>query len=217
MADIEKKLTPVGKAMGKQMVRSWQIPQFAVETEIDCEPMIAYRKSLGFKPSYTTILAKAVADTLADFPVIRSSWAEDHLVIHEDIHIGIAVDTPRGLLVPVIRDVDKKSLEEVHADMEEIKAGSAKGLYTMEQMTGGVFTISNLGIFNVDFFNAIVSSPEGAILAVSKMSEKPVVKNGQIVIGKTMRMAISSDHRMIDGATAAKFMTALAAQLESLA
>lgn len=217
MADMDMKLTPVGKAMAKQMNRSWEIPQFAVITEIDCEPMIAYRKSFGFKPSFTTILAKAVAETLADFPVIRSSWAEDHLVIHEDINIGIAVDTKRGLLVPVMHDVDKKTMEELHADMENIKAGSEKGLYSLERMQGSVFTISNLGIFNVNSFNAIVSAPEGAILAVGKMNEKPVVKNGQIVIGKTMKMSLSSDHRMIDGATAAKFMTALAKRLEALA
>ena len=217
MADMDVKLTAVGKAMAKQMKRSWEIPQFAIATEIDCEPMIAYRKSLSFKPSYTTILAKAVAETLVDFPVLRSSWAEDHVVVHEDIHIGIAVDTKRGLLVPVMRDVEKKSLEQLHEDMEDIKAGSEKGLYSMERMQGSVFTISNLGVFNVDSFNAIVSAPESAILAVGKMTEKPVVKNGQIVIGKTMRLSLSSDHRIIDGATAAKFMTALAKRLETLA
>ena len=216
MADTDKKLTAVGKAMAKQMDRSWTAPQFSVETEVACEAMIAYRKSLPFKPSYTTILAKVIGDMLPDYPKFRSSWAEDHIVEHDQINIGIAVDTGRGLLVPVLFDVNHKDLEQLHNDMEQIKAGSAKGLYTMEQMQGSVFSISNLGIFNVTSFKAIVTYPESAILAVGKMVEKPLVKDGQIVIGKTMKLSMSADHRIIDGATNARFMTELAMRLENL-
>lgn len=216
MSDIEKKLTPMGKAMAKRMTKSWEAPQFTLETEVDCEALTAYRKRLPYKASYTTILAKEVADTLVGYPALRSSWAEDHIVEHGDINLGIAVDTKRGLLVPVIFDAAGKTLEQVHADMEDIKAASVQGIYPMEKMQGGVFTISNLGIFNITSFKAIVSAPESAILSVSKMVEKPVIKDGRIVAGKTMKLCISIDHRVADGATGARFMTELAQKLENL-
>lgn len=216
MNDQAKKLTSHGKAMARQMIKSWQAPQFSVETEIACEMMIRFRKGLPYKASYTAILAKAVADTLIMYPTLRSSWMEDHIVEHEEINIGIAVDTSRGLMVPVLFDVAGKPLEEVNAGMEAIKEKAAKGIYPIEQLQGCTFTISNLGIFNVSSFRAIVNAPECAILAVSKIADVPVVREGCIVPGKVMNVCVSVDHRVADGATAARFLTDLAATLESL-
>ena len=116
--DKDVKLTGLQKAMARKMIASWtDVPQFQLESEVNCEAMMAFRKKQDYKLSYTAILAKAAADTLAEFPRLNSSWAGDHIVEHEDINIGIAVDTKRGLLVPVISNADRKSLEEI---MEEL-------------------------------------------------------------------------------------------------
>jgi pyruvate dehydrogenase E2 component (dihydrolipoamide acetyltransferase) len=216
MNDQIKKLTQLGKAMGKHMAKSWEAPQFQVETEIDCARLVEYRKALSIKPSFTTIITKAVADTLKKYPMLNASWGDDCIIVHDEINIGIAVDTGRGLLVPVIKDAASKSIEEMHEAMEQIKSKSARGNFTLEEMSGGTFTISNLGIFNITSFKAIVNAPEAGILAVSKMSDIPVVRDGKIVPAKIMRVSLSIDHRVTDGATGARFLTELSAALENL-
>lgn len=214
---IERKLSPLGKSMGKQMVKSWEAPQFTHFTVINCEQMITYRKNLPFKVSYTTILIKAVADTIAEYPIMNSSWDDGTKIIqNENINMGVAVDTKRGLLVPVIRDADKLSLEEISRCMEDIKNKSGKGNFTVNDLSGGTFVVSNLGMFNITSFTAIVNAPNSAIISAGKMEEVPLVRNGEIVSGKTMTVALNMDHRVIDGATGAKFLTALAERLETL-
>lgn len=213
----EKKLSPLAKSMGKQMIKSWEAPQFTHFSVVNCEQMAAYRKSLPFKVSYTTILIKAVADTIAEYPVMNASWDDGTVIIqNETINMGVAVDTKRGLLVPVIRDADKLPLEEIHRCMEDIKNRSGKGNFTMSDLSGGTFVVSNLGMFNISAFTAIVNAPNSAIISVGKMEEVPLVKDGEIVIGKTMTIALNMDHRVIDGATGAKFLTALVERLETL-
>lgn len=213
----EKKLSPLAKSMGKQMIKSWEAPQFTHFSVVNCEQMAAYRKSLPFKVSYTTILIKAVADTIAEYPVMNASWDDGTVIIqNETINMGVAVDTKRGLLVPVIRDADKLPLEEIHRCMEDIKNRSDKGNFTMNDLSGGTFVVSNLGMFNISAFTAIVNAPNSAIISVGKMEEVPLVKDGEIVIGKTMTIALNMDHRVIDGATGAKFLTALVERLETL-
>jgi len=216
MSDQNKKLTPLGKAMAKQMIKSWEAPQFQLETEIDCKRIIEYRESVGFKPSFTTILVKAAADTLLKFPVLNSSWDDDCIIVHDKVNMGIAVDTQRGLLVPVIRDAGEKSIREIHEAMEAIKIKSQRGNFTMEEMKDATFTVSNLGKFNITSFKAIVNAPEAAILAVSKMTDVPVVRSGNIVPARIMRISLSVDHRVADGATGARFLTELAIALENL-
>lgn len=213
----EKKLSPLGKSMGKQMIKSWEAPQFTHFTEIDCDRMIEYRKSLPFKVSYTTILIKAAADTIAEYPMMNASWDDGtKLILHEEINMGVAVDTKRGLLVPVIHNADDLTLEEIHEEMEKIKQKSEKGNFTMEELSGGTFVVSNLGMFNIHAFTAIVNAPNGAIISVGKMEELPMVKEGKIAVGKRMTIALNMDHRVIDGAAGAKFLTALANRLETL-
>lgn len=213
----EKKLSPLAKSMGKQMIKSWEAPQFTHFSVVNCEQMAAYRKNLPFKVSYTTILIKAVADTIAEYPVMNASWDDGTVIIqNENINMGVAVDTKRGLLVPVIRDADKLPLEEIHRCMEDIKNRSGKGNFTMNDLSGGTFVVSNLGMFNISAFTAIVNAPNSAIISVGKMEEVPLIKDGEIAIGKTMTIALNMDHRVIDGATGAKFLTALVERLETL-
>lgn len=213
----EKRLSPLGKSMGRQMIKSWEAPQFTHFSEIDCESMIEYRKKLPVKVSYTTILIKAVTDTIAEYPMMNASWDDGtKLILHEKVHMGVAVDTKRGLLVPVIHNADDLTIEEIHEEMEKIKQKSEKGNFTMEELSGGTFVVSNLGMFNIHAFTAIVNAPNGAIISVGKMEEIPMVKEGRIVAGKRMTIALNMDHRVIDGATGAKFLTALAERLETL-
>lgn len=216
MSDIEKKLTGMKKAMARQMAKSWEAPQFHLDTAVDCEKLIAYRKNLPFKTSYTTILVKCVAEVLAEFPELNSSWNDTNIIEHTDINMGIAVDTKRGLVVPVIRNADKKSLEEIHEDLEAIKAKGKTGMFRMEDLADGTFVISNLGMYNVYSFSAVVNAPNAGILSVGKMIDTVAVKDGQIVPVKQMFIGLSGDHRVTDGATGARFMTALAEKLETL-
>lgn len=170
----EQKLSALGKAMAKQMARSWEAPQFQLYASVSCESMIAYRATLGFKPSCTTILAKAVSDTLRDFPLLNAAWSDGtKLELNESVNLGIAVDTARGLLVPVIRDAQTLDLSGLHDAVQSIKAKG--GVFRLEDLTGGAFV------------------PE-----------------------KTMNLGLCMDHRVVDGATGAKFLTALTERLEHL-
>jgi len=216
MSDVVKKIGPLSKAMARQMTKSWEAPQFSVETDVDCTAMIAARTRLPYRPSYTTLLIKCTADALREFPALRSSWTEEGILEHEDVNIGVAVDTRRGLLVPVVQGAADLSLEALHEAMQSIKAKSEKGNFAMEEMSGSVFTISNLGMFDVISFKAIVNAPEAAILAVSKMAETPVVRDGVLAVAKLMRLTLSADHRVTDGATCARFLGDLKKRLESL-
>ncbi len=215
--DKDLKLTGLQKAMARKMVASWtDVPQFRLESEVICDKMIAFRKSESYRPSYTAIIAKAVADTLAEFPMMNCSWAGDHIVQHEEINVGIAVDTKRGLLVPVIFNADQKSLEEIAGELNGMKAKTERGNFRLEEMQGGTFTVSNLGMYRVHAFGAIINAPEAGILAVGKMKKTVIVgENDELKIVRTMRPVLSVDHRVTDGATGARFLTALVEKLES--
>lgn len=213
----EIKLKPLGKAMAKQMARSWEAPQFQLFTSVRCGSMIAYRASLPAKPSYTTLIAKAVTETLAEYPALNSAWDDGTKIIqHESVNMGIAVDTARGLMVPVIPEAQQMSLEEMDRYMRTFKEKSATGVFSLEELSGGTFVISNLGMFNVTFFSAIVNAPNAAILSVGKMTDTPVWNGTAFVPEKTMELGLSLDHRVVDGATGARFLTALVERLEHL-
>ena len=216
MTDQIQKLTPLKKAMAKQMARSLEVPQFQLETEVDCTRLLEYKKNAGYNPSITTILTKLTANTLSHFPYVNSSWGGDCIVLHSEVNMGIAVDTSRGLLVPVIRNTETIPLRDIHTAMETIKEKRERGNFTLEELSGGTFTISNLGSNNITSFKAIVNTPEVGILAVSKMVEMPVFRNGQIVAARILKLCLSLDHRVVDGAYGSRFMTELAATIESL-
>jgi pyruvate/2-oxoglutarate dehydrogenase complex dihydrolipoamide acyltransferase (E2) component len=216
MTDQIQKLTPLKKAMAKQMTRSLEAPQFQLETDVDCTKLLEYRKNAGYKPTITTILARLVAQTLLHFSLLNSSWGGDCVVMHDEVNLGIAVDTSRGLLVPVIRNAEMKTLLEIHEAMNLMKEKRERGNFSMDELIGGTFTISNLGSYNISSFKAIVNVPEVGILAVSKMVETPVIRNGQIISANIMRMCLSIDHRVVDGAYGSRFMSELAGSIESL-
>lgn len=217
MSDAVQKLTAIQKTMAKHLVASWtDVPQFSVECEIECEALKEYREKLEFKTSFTTVIIKAVAMALKQHPRFTSFWNGDNIIEKKDINIGVAMDTARGLLVPVIHHADEMTVKNIHDRMEEYKARIPKGNFTMEQISDGTFTISNLGMFCVSRFTAVVNAPQSAILALSSMSEVPVVKNGKIVSSVMMRATVSADHRVLDGAEVSRFLMDLKHILENL-
>ncbi len=217
MSSEGKKLTGIKKAMAKQMIRSWtDVPQFQLSTTIRCDQLIAFRKSLPEKVSFTAIIAKAVAMTLKEFPEVNQRFVDGLVESVEEVNMGIASDTKRGLLVPVINNTDDKSLTELQEALNQIKEQSKLGKFSIEELTGGTFTISNLGMFNVETFSSIVNTPELGILAIGKIVKKPFVdENDQIVVASVLQPVLTLDHRVADGATGARFLTRLAEILEN--
>lgn len=216
MGNDGKKLSGIKKAMAKQMIRSWtDVPQFQLSTTIHCDELIRYRKGLSTKVSYTAIFAKAVALALQEYLAINQQYDGEFIKEVNEISIGIASDTKRGLLVPVISDVPNKNLALIQKDLEKIKSQSKTGKFSMEELAGGTFTISNLGMFNVEQFSSIVNAPQIGILAIGKITKAVIVNDDeQIVVASVMHSVLTLDHRVADGALGAKFMTYLCDLLE---
>lgn len=207
----------IGKRLGESKFSS---PHFYVTVEIDMDNAIAARKSLNAgdvdqKISFNDIVIKAVAMSLRSHPFVNSSWKGDKIVQHGDINIGVAVAVDEGLLVPVIRNADYKSLSQIKSEIVELAGRARNKKLKPEEMQGNTFTISNLGMFGVDEFTAIINPPDACILAVGTIVTKPVVRDGQIVIGNTMKVTLSSDHRVVDGAVGAQFLQTLRTFLEN--
>lgn len=217
MSSEGKKLTGLKKAMAKQMIRSWtDVPQFQLSTTVRCDQLIAYRKGLTTKVSFTAIIAKAVAIALSEFPEINQRFVDGLVESVAEVNVGIASDTKRGLLVPVINQVDTKSLVDIQNDLNQIKEQSKTGKFSMEELTGGTFTISNLGMFNIETFSSIVNTPELGILAIGKIAKKPYVdENDQLIVASVLQPVLTLDHRVADGATGARFLTRLVEILEN--
>ena len=153
--------------------------------------------------------------SLQQHPEINSSWQGDTIRYNEHIHIGVAMAVEEGLLVPVIRFADTKRLSQIAAEVKDYGARAKSKKLQPEDWQGNTFTISNLGMFNIEEFTAIINPPDACILAVGGIIEKPVVKNGQIVIGKTMKVTLSCDHRAVDGVVGSKFLATLKNYLEN--
>ncbi len=214
MIEKKVKLSTVHKIMSKRMVKSWSTPQFQLETEINCTKITQLRNSLDYRPSYTVIITKAVACILLNHPYLNAAWRDDHVVQFEEVNIGIAMDSPRGLVVPVIKDVNNKSLYNLQSELVDLKERAEKGGLNISDFEGGTFTISNLGMYRINSFNPIINPPEAAILGIPRFMTQLVMNEGQLMEKKIMRPVLSVDHRVTDGATAARFITDVATLLE---
>jgi pyruvate dehydrogenase E2 component (dihydrolipoamide acetyltransferase) len=216
--DVE--LSLIRKTIAKRMQESKQtVPHFYVTIEIDMEPAISFREQLNAvletKISFTDILVKAAAGLLMDHPYINAAFLGNTLRQYGEAHIAVAVALDDGLVTPVLRNCEQKTIQQLHTELSDLAERARNRKLKPEEYQGGTFTISNLGMFGVEEFAAIVNPPEGAILAVGSISEKPVVRNNQIVIGHTMKVTLSSDHRIIDGAVAARFLQDFKKQMEN--
>jgi pyruvate dehydrogenase E2 component (dihydrolipoamide acetyltransferase) len=189
-------------------------PHSTLMMEIDVSKAKEMHEKLAV--SYTAILAEATAKTLVEHSIINSTMEDDSIKVFESVNVGVAVATENGLIVPVIHDTDKKSLKEIDALISELTDKARQGKLTKEELSGGTFTVTNLGMYGVDFFTPIINPPEAAILAMGKITEKPVVINGQIEVKPTMMLSLSYDHRIVDGAPAAEFLRKIKEKIEKL-
>jgi len=215
----EKPVTQMRKVIAKRLSESlFTAPHFYVTMSIDMDQAIAARNKINevapVKISFNDFVLKACAIALKQHPTINSSWLGDKIRTNEHIHIGVAVAVDEGLLVPVIRFADGKSLSHISVEVKDFaQRAKAKKLQPAD-WEGSTFTISNLGMFGVDEFTAIINPPDACILAVSGIQAVPVVKNGAVVPGNVMKVTLSCDHRVVDGASGAAFLQTLKSLLE---
>lgn len=213
-------LSQMRKTIARRLGESkFSAPHFYLTIDVDMDDVITARKSLNeFAPvkiSYNDMVIKASAMALRLHPAINASWMEDKIRMNQHIHIGVAVAIDAGLLVPVIKHADHKSLTQIKVEVGSL-AGKAKNKkISPDEMQGNTFTVSNLGMFGIEEFTAIINPPASCIMAVGGITQKPIVKDGQIVIGNRMRVTLSCDHRVVDGAKGAQFLQTFKALLES--
>jgi pyruvate dehydrogenase E2 component (dihydrolipoamide acetyltransferase) len=194
-------------------------PHFFVTVAVDMTELMNFRaelKAQGVSHTVTDFILKAVAMSLVEFPVVNSTTDGKNIRWHSKVHLGMAVNLEQGLVVPVIRDAEELSLAELHDCASELIAKARAGKLTPDEMGGSTFTISNMGMLDIENFTAIINPGESAILAVSSTLKQPAVKDDQLVVRDIMKMTLSSDHRIIDGATAARFANAIKQKLEEI-
>lgn len=210
------------QVIGENMANSWAIaPKVTQHVDVDLSALQALRATINEdvkdteKISVTDILIKAVAKALGVYPKINSTLCADEIRVLQDINIGVAIAIPDGLVVPVVKEANKKSLAEVSKEVKDFAKRARKNKLDPEEMTGGTFTVTNLGGYgSVDYFTPIINQPESAILGVGRTVKKPVVMNDQIVIKPIMGLSFAFDHRVIDGAPAAEFLALLIKLIE---
>tara|TARA_Y100000748_G_scaffold303355_1_gene308189 strand:- start:718 stop:2004 length:1287 start_codon:yes stop_codon:yes gene_type:complete len=197
-------------------------PHFYVSAEIDMTRAMALRKQIneqlspeGVKITVNDLIVKASIETLKKFPKFNAYYQEDGIVYNDSINIAIAISDDEGLIVPAILDCGDKSLRQISQMVKDLAQRSSNGTLSPQEYTGGTFAISNLGMYDVTSFVAIIHPPQSAVLAVGTVTEKPVVKDGEIVIAQTMVGTISADHRIVDGAEGAEFLVAVKSLLEN--
>ncbi len=198
------------KTIALRMQQSNEIPQISLTIEVDMSEAALRRGSCSF----TSLIAYETARVLRKHPRLNSSLQEDKIVIYQDINLGIAVATDQGLIVPVIKNADQKSLEEIDSEIKELTRKAREGTLSLADISGGTFTITNLGMFGVDQFQALINPPQAAILAVGQIKEKPIVYKGQILARSVANFTVSADHRIVDGAEVALFLSDLKKALE---
>lgn len=214
----DKPLTQMRKTITRRLSESFVIPHFYLTISVDMDQAVAARTKMNevapVKLSFNDLVLKACAVALKQHPVVNSSWMGESIRTNEHVNIGVAVAVDEGLLVPVVRFADGKSLTQISAEVKDF-AGRAKAKkLQLPEMEGSTFTISNLGMFGIDEFTAIINPPGACILAVSGIQQIPVVKNGAVVPGNVMKLTLTCDHRVVDGATGAAFLQTLKSLLE---
>ncbi len=221
-ADFEDiPLSQIRKTIAKRLAESiGPIPTFYLTAEFDMARASEMRSAMAemgddFKVSVNDIVMKAVAIALSRHPEVNAHWLGDRIRAFNRVHLGMAVAIPEGLITPVIFDADRKRMSEMSVESRELAKRARDRKLKPEEFTGSTFTVSNLGMFGIDQFTAIINPPEAAILAVGSVEEKPVVVSGEIAVRKRMRVTMSCDHRVIDGATGAKFLQTLRRLIEN--
>ena len=212
-------LSQMRKTIARRLSESkFSAPHFYVTMDIDMGNVVAVRKQLNeispVKISFNDIIIRAAAAALRQHPQVNSSWQGDRIRYNHEIHIGMAVAVDEGLLVPVIRNADSKTFSQIAAETKDLAGKARERKLDPSAWTGNTFSISNLGMFGVEEFTAIINPPDACILAVGGIRKEPVVKDDEIVIGHRMKVTLSCDHRVVDGASGAAFLVTLREMLE---
>jgi len=217
-----EELSKMRRTIAQRMAQSKrEIPHFYVTIEVDMEEVVKLKKSLEVTElfeenvTYNDIIIKATALALSRYTRMNASYQEDGIVIYPNINIGIAVAVEDGLIVPVIHECERKTLPEISRASHQLVAKAARGGFSGDDLSGATFTISNMGMLGVEHFAAVIVPPQAGILAVSAVKEKPVVRNGQLAVGKTMMITVACDHRIIDGVIGARFVNEIKRFLEN--
>jgi pyruvate dehydrogenase E2 component (dihydrolipoamide acetyltransferase) len=210
------------KTIAKRLTQSiGPVPHFFLTREVDMGEMQRLRQRMnealekeGVKVSVNDLVIKAVAVALTRHPFVNASWTGEAIRQFDHVHIGVAVAVDEGLITPVIRHADTKPVSEIAREVRELAGRAREKKLKPEEYTGSTFSLSNLGMFGIEEFTAVINPPEAAILAVGAVTEKPVVVDGDLEIRPRMRVTLSCDHRVVDGATGAQFLQTLASYLE---
>jgi pyruvate dehydrogenase E2 component (dihydrolipoamide acetyltransferase) len=196
-----------------------QTAPVTLTTKVDAAELVALRARLKAEssadtaPSYRDILVKFVAETLPECPLLNACWRDNGVFLYDEINIAVAVETPQGLMAPVLRQVPNFSLREVSAQSRALIAQAQAGALTASQLQGGTFTISNLGMYEIDFFTPVLNLPQSAILGLGRIVREPVVRQDRVVVGETLGLSLTFDHRVLDGAPAARWLQGLAQRI----
>jgi len=207
------------KAIAKNMLNSHMTsPTVTFNLGVDMTAMKDYREQLkgkDIKVSYTDLLVKFVAKALTEYPLLNCSVADNKIIYKHYVNMGVAVALDNGLVVPNVPDADKKSLTQIHDEVKDLAEKARSGGLPMEALKGGTFTITNLGMYGIESFSPIINQPEVAILGVTTMEDKVVVRNGEMVIRPIMNLSLTADHRVVDGSVAAEFLQRVKTLLEN--
>jgi pyruvate dehydrogenase E2 component (dihydrolipoamide acetyltransferase) len=207
-------LSRVQRAVARHMVEAATVPTFAAEVEIDMTACSELRRSLDPRPSFNDLVLKACAVALREHPRVNASYTEQGFRYAAEINVGIAVAAEDALLVPVIRGADRKSISDIRSESRELADKARAGKLTLGELDGGTFTISNLGMHGVRRFEALLNTPQAAILAVGAVEPRPAVGDGGVVVRPLMSATLVCDHRILYGAEAAAFLTRVRELLE---
>ena len=216
----ESQNSTMRKAIAKRLSDSkFSAPHYYLNIECEMDNMISFRKQFvntqNIKISFNDIIAKAVSLTLARHPKVNSRWYDEKIVFYDHVHLGVAVAVEDGLIVPVVKYANSKDLPEINSEIKDFAERAKNKKLTPAEIEGSTFTISNLGMFGIESFTSIINQPNSAILSIGAIIEKPIVKNGDIVVGNTMKLTLACDHRTVDGATGSLFLKTLKEYIEN--
>ncbi|GGH46867.1 pyruvate dehydrogenase [Mangrovimonas yunxiaonensis] len=208
------------KTIAKRLAQSkFTAPHYYLNVEFDMDNAIAFREQFNTLPdtkiSFNDMIVKACALALKQHPQVNSQWFDDKMRLNNHVHIGVAVAVPDGLVVPVVKFANEQTLPQIGASVKDFAGKARNKKLTPQEMEGSTFTVSNLGMFGIESFTSIINQPNSAILSVGAIVQKPVVKQGQVVAGNTMKLCLACDHRTVDGATGAQFLQTLKGYIEN--
>jgi pyruvate dehydrogenase E2 component (dihydrolipoamide acetyltransferase) len=215
-------LSRMRQSIARRMSEAFrEIPHFSVTAEIDMSEAVRLKAALDrdgtfdVPVTYTHMVLKATARALTRHPRLNASYRDDALEVHADVNLGIAVSVEDGLIVPVLRHADARSLADIAAETRRLVGLTKQGRFAMEDLSGATFTVSNMGMLDIEAFTAVINPPQAAILAVGTIKPRAVVRNGALAVASTMFVTVSCDHRIIDGVVAGRFLEELKTLLES--